>query len=619
MRTGKKIINATGIRYMSDVPEFKEGLPFGVLNKKTTDAGGSFAALKCNKDYIIVVPNIDLVKSIKGDTNNENTVLGIWGETTKKEITEYLDSVTLHKIAVTYDSLKRLVSILEGESIPPIRYKVLIDEYHLIIEELDYRETAINSLLHNLKKFSHYTFMSATPIDVEIEIAGITDLPYTELVYDNLEVVRPFKIVTQNVYKAVVKTINDFKSEEGLILEDKNGDMTRVEELYIYMNSVRGIKQILDSAKLESGEVKVMCADRQRNREVLTSKYDIYTVSSAWEGSDKPKINFITKKGFQGCNLFSNNGLTIVVSDSKREHTLVDVSTTLFQIIGRLRSNKEYNNVFKKIAWHIYSVKNAVQSESDFNDIMVSLKEDAVDIIDIYKGSNARKKEILKKRLDVDGDLCYYNEEDDSYVYSPLKEAYMKYNYKLVNKVYESGVALRDYAESFKRDSKRASIDINSIQLEKMVSSNFSKMLKTYVLLREEFKGTLELDGAVEGLVKKYELEIPLFKEAYDRLGVGRLGTLDYNKKRIIADLYDESNVLKKGFYAMIFKSVGNGNFISTVDLKMLMVDVAEKIGMKTTKGFTTNLLKDCKWIELEAKVVRIDNKIVRGVVIRSV
>jgi len=44
----KTIINGIGYRYLSEIPEFKNGLPHGILNKKSTDVGGTFAALKCN-------------------------------------------------------------------------------------------------------------------------------------------------------------------------------------------------------------------------------------------------------------------------------------------------------------------------------------------------------------------------------------------------------------------------------------------------------------------------------------------------------------------------------------------------------------------------------------------
>ena len=53
-------------------------------------------------------------------------------------------------------------------------------------------------------------------------------------------------------------------------------------------------------------------------------KYKIESVSNP-----NKRINFFTKKCFQGCNLFTNNGLVIVASDGYRKNTLVDIATTM--------------------------------------------------------------------------------------------------------------------------------------------------------------------------------------------------------------------------------------------------------------------------------------------------
>ena len=46
-------------------------------------------------------------------------------------------------------------------------WKLLIDEYHLILEDMDFRESAITNMCKTVQCFSHYTFLSATPIDEE--------------------------------------------------------------------------------------------------------------------------------------------------------------------------------------------------------------------------------------------------------------------------------------------------------------------------------------------------------------------------------------------------------------------------------------------------------------------
>jgi hypothetical protein len=49
-------------------------------------------------------------------------------------------------------------------------WKWLVDEYHIILEDIDFRDKAISSLLYYVQLFKHYTFLSATPINEDYEI-----------------------------------------------------------------------------------------------------------------------------------------------------------------------------------------------------------------------------------------------------------------------------------------------------------------------------------------------------------------------------------------------------------------------------------------------------------------
>ena len=49
-----KIIKAGEARYLSELPEFQDGLPHGIVNKTKTDVGGTYVAANCQSNYIIV-------------------------------------------------------------------------------------------------------------------------------------------------------------------------------------------------------------------------------------------------------------------------------------------------------------------------------------------------------------------------------------------------------------------------------------------------------------------------------------------------------------------------------------------------------------------------------------
>jgi hypothetical protein len=70
--------------------------------------------------------------------------------------------------------------------------------------------------------------------------------------------VKRFK--TSRVVTGLTKIITTFRNE-GLRLTDINGEVRQVEQLYIFLNSVTSIQQIVSTLELDSSEVKICCAD----------------------------------------------------------------------------------------------------------------------------------------------------------------------------------------------------------------------------------------------------------------------------------------------------------------------------------------------------------------------
>ena len=159
------------------------------------------------------------------------------------------------------------------------------------------------------------------PINTDFEFDFFKELPHYEIDWGKTSTITPLKIKTPNVYKGTVALIEEF--QKGLMLDDIEGNVSEVGELHIFMNSVKGIAQVCSTARLQDKDVRIICADNIRNG-ILLNKYKINSISD----KNKP-INFYTKKGFQGCNVFSHSGLVVVVSDSKLAHTLIDIETTL--------------------------------------------------------------------------------------------------------------------------------------------------------------------------------------------------------------------------------------------------------------------------------------------------
>ena len=97
----------TNKRYLSEV--FNE-LPKGVINKKLADVGGTYLAINCEYNYIIVCPTRDLVDSIEADKNNKYNIFKCYGGVTIHDFKKYCSTNTIKKIAVTYDSFAKLTN-----------------------------------------------------------------------------------------------------------------------------------------------------------------------------------------------------------------------------------------------------------------------------------------------------------------------------------------------------------------------------------------------------------------------------------------------------------------------------------------------------------------------------
>ena len=549
------IIYAGEARYLSELPEFQEGLPHGIVNKTKTDVGGTYVAANCRSNYIIVCPFRDLVDSIAADKNNKYDVFKCYGGVREHQFRKYIKDHKIYKIAVTYDSLDKLLKWMGNDT---NEWKILIDEYHLILEDMDYRESAIMRMCWSIHKFNHYTFLSATPIDEEYEIDFFKRLPHYKVVW-------PLGLpITVKKYKAtclplgLAKLIRIFK-EEGIYLPDIGGEMKKVEQLFIFLNSVTTIKQVIDTLELEEDEVKICCAKRQRNRLILGQ----FKQESAI--SPNKRINFFTKKSFQGCNLFSNNGLIIVASDVHRTQTLVDISTTLEQISGRLRENDEYHNIFRNTMVHIFSTNNSILTQEEFDEVMRGKEDAAVRLLSLQKKADEKELSALIKRVNIENDILSI--EEGRLVRNELKKKAFIRKQK-IREAYKDGINLRaayNKSEKFVQ-AKQEYWDEFDLQLARAITISYEKLLKDYL----------------EHPSEQYEIEYPEFKDFRRYLKETEMNSLRWNKDKMLSVVEDKKK-LQQAFRAIYKRSV----FISDKEMKQLLAEQFDRLGIRLSPKAT--------------------------------
>lgn len=573
----QEIINGGNARYLGELERFKDGIPFGIVNKTKTDVGGTYVAANCSSNYIIVCPFKDLVDSIAADKNNRYEIFKCYGGVREYQFRKYIKNNTTYKIAVTYDSLPKLIGWLSSTE----GWKVLVDEYHLILEDMDFRYDAINGLMEEIQKFRHYSFLSATPIDLDFEIDFLKQLPHYKVQWNGVTKITPIRYKVTQLTKGLARFIQIFL-DEGISLPDINGNVSKVEELYIFINSVTSIKQIADTLKLNPDDVKICCADRIRNNKLL-GEYQIESVSSP-----NKKINFFTKKCFQGCNLFTNNGLIIVASDAYRTQTLVDISTTMEQIAGRIRINDEYQNIFRNVIVHLFSTNKNVMSDEEFEMVMQDKEKEADKLLSGWSKLDKEERQTYIKRMSLDTELVSII--NGRMVYNNLKKQSFIYKQAL-RKTYKDGISIRDsfmQSEKFELTNQNKWKDFN-IKLAKAMTVSYEQLLKDY------------LDSPSESYEQEYP-EFPLIKRY---LKESEMNTLRWNREKMLKAVEDKKQVDK------VFLAIYQPGFISNKDLKSKLKDEFGRLGIKLSPKAT--LIENCTLYSVEKASRKIDGKTVSG------
>lgn len=564
-------------RYLSELEEFKDGIPFGIINKTKTDVGGTYVAANCSSNYIIVCPFIDLVESIAVDKNNKYNVFKCYGGIREHQFKKYLKENTVYKVAVTYDSLPKLVRWIDNTD----GWKILVDEYHLILEDMDFRTDAINGLMNEVQKFKHYSFLSATPMNMEFEIEFLKQLPHYKVEWDNLMKIQPLSIKATKLTKGLTRFIQIFL-DEGITMPTIEGYEEQVKELYVFINSVTTIKQILDTLKVEPDEVKVCCADRNRNR-LLLDNYKIESVSSP-----NKRINFFTKKCFQGCNLFTNNGLIIVASDGYKGNTLVDISTTMEQIAGRIRTNAEYQNVFRDKIVHLFSTNNHIMSDEEFAEVMLEKEQVANNLISGFNKLSEDEKDVFINKLNLEQELVSIIAGD--LVYNELKKQSFIYKQQLRNS-YRDGFTIRKEfwkSDKFNPAAEDTWTDFN-VKMAKAITISYEQLLKDY------------LDNPSES----YEMEYPEFADFRKYLKESEMNTLRWNKDKMIKAVEDRKLMNK------VYNEVYSEGFVSSKELKERFKVAFDKFSITLTPKAT--LIEDCTVYSVTKTSCRIEGKSTKG------
>ena len=511
-----------GARFMN---EFMNTLPTGILNKKRTGCGATAVALENQENTIICCPTRQLINNkVSQYPNNRceyklfGVLEGIYEDDIRNYIVQCEENGQPVKIMVTYDSFHKVKETIGNEI---NRYKIIVDEYQELLDACVYRDKAIMNLLQQLRDITNVTYLSATPIPYDYRPDELQNLNEYEIVWQEPEMITPFRFWTNRPEALVVNMIQRHKQGSPMEIAGH-----KVGEYYFFVNSVKIIKNIIDKAGLTVGEVKVICADNISNRQNL----DNIPISNL--SSRNKTYTFCTKTVFCGADIYSDSGLAVVVSSRLNKNTMLDIATDIQQIAGRIRTE---DNPFKNIVLHIYNTSFNCQNQSEFNTWLNEKINSAQNLINVYNSlTEETQKQSIVARINIHDkdELAWYDEYTGEVKLNTLKIKHFQYKYEVIDSVYKNSMSIR---ESYARAGYDMSIAQQNIQVitdylhEMNNTPRFEVLYEEYLIEKEKHKNF----GGVTSRTIEIDKINPLVQMAYRYLTPEKVRALRYNSTDI--------------------------------------------------------------------------------------
>jgi len=530
-----KIIETGNANYLSEIDGFTD-LPTNYrFNKVLTGCGGTTVALTNDIPYVLCMPFVSLIKNkVEWCNEHDITALPIYG---RSATTTDIEEFEGNKILVTYDSLHKVVDALDSRV---QNYKILVDEYHLLINSGAFRYKAVNEVLKYYKEFGEHVFMTATPVKFNCLPKVLQQVPEVTAKWNNLEMVTlDYSVLDHSqLYPVVANIANDY-------ITGKNQG-----NAYFFINSLQGIIDTIGYLKkleVTNDDVRIVCSNSEDNniklKGTIGSKYVIGSLS------DFPKkLNFITSTAFEGSDLHDSEGFTYIISDGRKAHTKYDIMTTIPQIIGRNRDATGKNKNWAKV---IYSPSPYCELEEAVfvEKVKKNLKEAEKTVQSYYDQSDENvKKYMLKGIIKEDSTYLVVNGNDVE-----VNETAMCAEMQQFNAIHHTYYVKRDNKGkpvqgkgSHKNSINGIPYKLNSVPTED-ITLNRIESLKLGIQ-RKSFKELVELYKEWDSLFiilpesdeqnkKMIEKLYPLIPEAFKTIGYEKIVSLEYHQKKIKAEI----------------------------------------------------------------------------------
>lgn len=577
------------IKYLTEREKFIEefGKPFelpnGILNKEIPGCGATTVALTDEHKTIICSPRNELLKN--KHEQYPDTLLVIGGVDTK-EIEAYLQTAELPKILVSYDSVYKLIGCIKYKS----DWRVVVDEFQCLLADSSFKSEIELHFLDNSRSFPYVTFLSATPIlDKYLEqIDHFKDMNYYQLDWEEKDIVRVYRERTKNPINAALEIVRYYQNGNYPSVY-VNGERIYSKECVIFLNSVNNIVNIIKQTELKPEEVNIIVGNSDDNdKQIARIGEGFKRGRIPLKGETHKKFTFCTSTAYAGCDFYSTNAATFVISDCNRPNTAVDIATELVQIAGRQRLAC---NPFRQFLTFVYNV-NAEEVELEtFNEHLCRKVNVTLDEIrDNNNAGEALRAKRIKDFRRIPDNVKYqdsytmYDEQKGEFVFNRLAYVNEQYCFDVQKFNYQNGVIVKKLLQDSSFDvSENQTYAVYQEQLKHLIKKEpFVDRMQAYCEYRA--KQGLIVNLAMSTLESKY----PELRYYYEALGVDRIKALNYKEKKLLNEIHimKTKNKIRHELHGIIHI----GDRILTTDIQQTLHDVYDRLGIdKSPKATDLN------------------------------
>lgn len=577
------------IKYLTEREKFIEefGKPFelpnGILNKEIPGCGATTVALTDEHKTIICSPRNELLKN--KHEQYPDTLLVIGGVDTK-EIEAYLQTAELPKILVSYDSVYKLIGCIKYKS----DWRVVVDEFQCLLADSSFKSEIELHFLDNSRSFPYVTFLSATPIlDKYLEqIDYFKDMNYYQLDWEEKDIVRVYRERTKNPINAALEIVRYYQNGNYPSVY-VNGERIYSKECVIFLNSVNNIVNIIKQTELKPEEVNIIVGNSDDNdRQIARIGEGFKRGRIPLKGETHKKFTFCTSTAYAGCDFYSTNAATFVISDCNRPNTAVDIATELVQIAGRQRLAC---NPFRQFLTFVYNVNAEEVEQETFNEHLCRKVNVTLDEIrDNNNAGEALRAKRIKDFRRIPDNVKYqdsytmYDEQKGEFVFNRLAYVNEQYCFDVQKFNYQNGVIVKKLLQDSSFDvSENQTYAVYQEQLKHLIKKEpFVDRMQAYCEYRA--KQGLIVNLAMSTLESKY----PELRYYYEALGVDRIKALNYKEKKLLNEIHimKTKNKIRHELHGIIHI----GDRILTTDIQQTLHDVYDRLGIdKSPKATDLN------------------------------